>query len=64
MVSPAALSIILSTFAEGPERNRALAVWGATGTRHDSSSLPHTVPPSSGTRPTAVSNRSSRRTAC
>jgi EmrB/QacA subfamily drug resistance transporter len=29
MVSPAALSIILSTFAEGPERNRALAVWGA-----------------------------------
>src|ERR687888_622675 len=29
MVSPAALSIILSTFAEGHERNRALAVWGA-----------------------------------
>src|SRR5881398_1113183 len=29
MVSPAALSIILNTFAEGPERNRALAVWGA-----------------------------------
>ena len=29
MVSPAALSIILTTFAEGPERNRALAVWGA-----------------------------------
>src|SRR5690348_11913037 len=29
MVSPAALSIILSTFAQGPERNRALAVWGA-----------------------------------
>src|SRR3954453_3290278 len=29
MVSPAALSIILPTFAEGPERNRALAVWGA-----------------------------------
>ena len=28
MVSPAALSIILTTFAEGPERNRALAVWG------------------------------------
>ena len=26
---PAALSIILTTFAEGPERNRALAVWGA-----------------------------------
>lgn len=29
MVSPAALSIILTTFVEGPERNRALAVWGA-----------------------------------
>jgi EmrB/QacA subfamily drug resistance transporter len=29
MVSPAALSIILTTFAEGRERNRALAVWGA-----------------------------------
>src|SRR4051812_23824353 len=27
MVSPAALSIILTTFAEGPARNRALAVW-------------------------------------
>src|SRR5205823_14031326 len=29
MVSPAALSIILTSFAEGPERNRALAIWGA-----------------------------------
>src|SRR5690242_14405726 len=29
LVSPAALSIILTTFAEGPARNRALAVWGA-----------------------------------
>src|SRR4029450_1684882 len=29
LVSPAALSIILTTFAEGHERNRALAVWGA-----------------------------------
>src|SRR5213595_216685 len=29
LVSPAALSNILTTFAEGPERNRALAVWGA-----------------------------------
>lgn len=29
MVSPAALSIILTTFAERPERNRALAVWGS-----------------------------------
>jgi EmrB/QacA subfamily drug resistance transporter len=29
LVSPAALSIVLTTFAEGPDRNRALAVWGA-----------------------------------
>jgi EmrB/QacA subfamily drug resistance transporter len=29
MVSPAALSVILTTFAEGQERNRALSVWGA-----------------------------------
>jgi EmrB/QacA subfamily drug resistance transporter len=29
MVSPAALSIILTTFAEGSERNRALGLWGA-----------------------------------
>src|SRR5947199_1984001 len=29
LVSPAALSIIVTTFAEGTERNRALAVWGA-----------------------------------
>ena len=29
LVSPAALSIILTTFAEGSDRNRALAVWGA-----------------------------------
>jgi EmrB/QacA subfamily drug resistance transporter len=29
MVSPAALSIILTSFAQGPARNRALAVWGA-----------------------------------
>ena len=29
LVSPAALSIILTNFAEGSERNRALAVWGA-----------------------------------
>jgi EmrB/QacA subfamily drug resistance transporter len=29
LASPAALSLILTTFAEGPERNRALAVWGA-----------------------------------
>jgi EmrB/QacA subfamily drug resistance transporter len=29
LVSPAALSIITTTFAEGGERNRALGVWGA-----------------------------------
>lgn len=29
LVSPAALSIITTTFAEGPERNRALGAWGA-----------------------------------
>src|ERR1700678_3114880 len=29
IVSPAALSIITTTFAEGQERNRALGVWGA-----------------------------------
>src|ERR1700679_2333336 len=29
MVSPAALSIILTTFAEGKERTRALSVWSA-----------------------------------
>ena len=29
IVSPAALSIITTTFAEGHERNRALGVWGA-----------------------------------
>src|SRR5471032_2144501 len=29
MVSPAALSIITNTFAEGAERNRALGIWGA-----------------------------------
>jgi len=29
LVSPAALSIVTNTFAEGSERNRALGVWGA-----------------------------------
>lgn len=29
LVSPAALSIITNTFAEGAERNKALGVWGA-----------------------------------
>ncbi len=33
MVSPAALSIILATFAEGHDRDRALAVWGAIAGR-------------------------------
>jgi EmrB/QacA subfamily drug resistance transporter len=31
IISPAALSIITTTFAEGPERNKALGVWGAMG---------------------------------
>src|SRR5579862_6291095 len=29
IISPAALSIITTTFADGPERNRALGIWGA-----------------------------------
>jgi EmrB/QacA subfamily drug resistance transporter len=29
LVSPAALSILMTTFAEGRERNRALGIWGA-----------------------------------
>jgi EmrB/QacA subfamily drug resistance transporter len=29
LLSPAALSIIITTFAEGRERNRALGIWGA-----------------------------------
>ena len=29
MIAPAALSILSTTFAEGNERNKALAVWGA-----------------------------------
>ncbi|MDQ4132656.1 MAG: MFS transporter [Actinomycetota bacterium] len=31
MVSPAALSLLLASFAEGPERNRALGYWAAVG---------------------------------
>ena len=31
MISPAALSILTTTFAEGRERNIALGVWGAVG---------------------------------
>jgi len=30
-VSPATLSIVTSSFAQGPERNHAVAVWGAMG---------------------------------
>src|ERR1700722_15716327 len=29
ILSPAALSILTVTFAEGPERNKALSIWGA-----------------------------------
>src|SRR6185295_6946413 len=29
IISPAALSIVTTTFAEGAERNKALGVWGA-----------------------------------
>src|SRR5215470_9563654 len=29
LLSPAALSILTTTFEEGPERNRALGIWGA-----------------------------------
>jgi EmrB/QacA subfamily drug resistance transporter len=31
MITPAALSILMTTFAEGRERNTALGVWGAVG---------------------------------
>ncbi|MGZ4332714.1 MAG: MFS transporter [Gaiellaceae bacterium] len=31
IISPAALSIITTTFEEGPERNKALGIWGAIG---------------------------------
>jgi EmrB/QacA subfamily drug resistance transporter len=31
IVSPAVLSIIMTTFAEGSERNKALGIWGAIG---------------------------------
>jgi len=31
IISPAALSILMTTFAEGRERNTALGVWGAVG---------------------------------
>ena len=31
IMAPTALAILMTTFAEGPERNRAIAFWGATG---------------------------------
>jgi len=31
IVSPAALSIVTTLFAEGAERNKALGIWGAVG---------------------------------
>ncbi len=31
IMAPTALAILMTTFAEGPERNRALAVWGGLG---------------------------------
>src|SRR5947209_17011849 len=29
LLAPAALSLLMTTFAEGPDRNRALGIWGA-----------------------------------
>ena len=31
IISPAALSIVMTSFEEGPERNKALGIWGAIG---------------------------------
>jgi EmrB/QacA subfamily drug resistance transporter len=31
VLTPAALSVIIATFEEGPERNKALGIWGAVG---------------------------------
>jgi EmrB/QacA subfamily drug resistance transporter len=31
IINPAALSIVTTTFREGPERNKALGIWGALG---------------------------------
>ena len=31
IIAPAALSMVMNTFAEGAERNRALGTWGALG---------------------------------
>src|SRR6202035_2443910 len=31
IISPAALSIVMTTFEEGSERNKALGIWGAMG---------------------------------
>ena len=31
IMTPTALSIVMTTFPEGAERNRALGIWGSTG---------------------------------
>jgi MFS family permease len=31
VIAPASLSILTTTFKEGPERNRAVGIWGAMG---------------------------------
>ena len=31
MIAPASLSILTTTFEEGPARNRAVGIWGAMG---------------------------------
>src|SRR4051812_37684528 len=31
IMTPTALSIVMTTFQEGPERNKALGIWGSTG---------------------------------
>src|SRR4051812_34416613 len=31
IITPAALAIVMTTFDEGPERNKALGIWGAIG---------------------------------
>jgi EmrB/QacA subfamily drug resistance transporter len=31
IMTPTALSIVMTTFPEGPERNKALGIWGSTG---------------------------------
>src|SRR6202142_4775165 len=46
IVSPAALSILVTTFADGAERNRALGIWGAVpGARGAAGVLPRGIFP-------------------